>query len=339
MRDLWEMFHDQEHAANSHHDSQVRNLRHASVKKSFQTFLVRKKTQNVPCLLRGEKPYECNICNKSFTDPSARRRHVASHSGQKPFNCSICNLSFTRLDNLKTHIKSHNKEKAAADTPPVAAAAEAPSEEVRNVLQLQQYQLPSGSQQEIQLVVTEDGTSINFVPSQGQEISIVTTEEEEGEAEERMTGSSHPRLTLLSQPTGNMTLVGQNQQSLVEQNPHIQTISMLDGPVAYQPDQMHIISLSKEAMEQLQVHHGHLQQPLQVMQAESSQQQQQQRGAGGAGRDKASQGIHISSQSSQPISISQTSEEMSGHHIQGQTFQIQAGTVSYLYTTGLPQGS
>lgn len=296
-------------------------------------------------LLRGEKPYECNICNKSFTDPSARRRHVASHSGQKPFSCSICNLSFTRLDNLKTHIKSHNKEKAAADTPAAAVAATAPSQEVRNLLQLQQYQLAPGPQQEIQLVVTEDGTSINFVPSEGQEISIVTTEEE-GEQEggpSGVTGSSHPPLTLLGQPTGNVTLVGQDQQSLAEQNAHIQTISMLEGPVAYQPDQMHIISLSKEAMEQLQVHQGHLQQqqPLQVMQGESSpqQQQQQHRAAGGAGRDKASQGIHISSQSCQPISISQTSEEMSGHHIQGQTFQIQAGTVSYLYTTGLPQGS
>lgn len=262
---------------------------------------------------------------------------MASHSGQKPFSCSICNLSFTRLDNLKTHIKSHNKEKAAADTPATTAAAT--SQEVRNVLQLQQYQLPSGPQQEIQLVMTEDGTSINFVPSQGQEISIVTTEEEEGQS--GVTGSSHPRLTLLSQPTGNMTLVDQDQQSLAEQNPHIQTISMLEGSVAYQPDQMHIISLSKEAIEQLQVHQGHLQQPLQVMQAETSQQQQEQqhRLAGGASRDKASQGIHISSQSSQPISISQTSEEMSGHHIQGQTFQIQAGTVSYLYTTGLPRGS
>lgn len=223
-----------------------------------------------------------------------------------------------------------------ADTP--AATAATPSQEVRSVLQLKQYQLASGSQQEIQLVVTEEGTSINFVPSQGQEVSIVTTEEEESV----VMGSSHPRLTLLSQPPSNMTLVGQDQQSLEEQNPHIQTISMLEGPVSYQPDQMHIISLSKEAIEQLQVHQGHLQQPLQVMQTESSQQQHQQqqhRVAVGASRDKASQGIHISSQSSQPISISQTSEEMSGHHIQGQTFQIQAGTVSYLYTTGLPQGS
>lgn len=260
---------------------------------------------------------------------------MASHSGQKPFSCSICNLSFTRLDNLKTHIKSHNKEKAAADTQAAAAAA-TPSQEVRNVLQLKQYELASGSQPEIQLVVTEDGTSINFVPSQGQEISIVTTEEEEGQSV--VTGSSHPQLTLLGQPPGNMTLVGQDQQSLAEQNPHIHTISMLESPVSYQPDQMHIISLSKEAIEHLQVHQGHLQQPLQVLQTESSQQQQH-RVAGGASRDKASQGIHISSQSSQPISISQTNEEMSGHHIQGQTFQIQAGTVSYLYTTGLPQGS
>ena len=51
------------------------------------------------------------------------------------------------------------------------------------------------------------------------------------------------------------------------------------------------------------------------------------------------QAIHINSQSTQPISISQTNEQISNHHIQGQTFQIQAGTVSYLYTTSLPQES
>lgn len=216
---------------------------------------------------------------------------------------------------------------------------EAPPEEVRNILQLQQYQLPSSSEQEIQLVVTGDVENINFVPAQDQEISIIATE---GQAAE----SAHSRLALLTQSSGNVQNVAlvTTQGGVVEQSPQIQTISMLEGQMAHQPEQMHVITLSKEAMEHLQAHHGPPQ-PLQIAQRPVQQLQVMQQPVqqlavaqeGPASQEKHSQAIHISSQSGQPISISQTSEQMSSHHIQGQTFQIQAGTVSYLYTTGLPQ--
>nr|XP_020463687.1 uncharacterized protein LOC109964609 isoform X3 [Monopterus albus] len=256
---------------------------------------------------RGEKPFHCSICSKSFSDPSARRRHVASHSGKKPFICSFCSLSFTRLDNLKTHTKSHDKERAAS---PEAVEAEAPAspEEVRNILQLQQYQLASGSEQEIQLVVTGDVNNINFVPGQEQGIGIITAEGHTSE-------SAHSRLALLA------------QADVVDQTPPIQ-ISMLEGQISHQPEQMHVITLSKQAIDHLQAQHGPSQ-PCQMMAAAQETLEAQ------VGREQHSQGIHISSQSGQPISISQPSEQISSHHIQGQTFQIQAGTVSYLYTTGL----
>ncbi|XP_039992856.1 zinc finger and BTB domain-containing protein 24 isoform X2 [Xiphias gladius] len=288
---------------------------------------------------RGEKPYHCNICNKSFSDPSARRRHVISHSGNKPFTCSFCSLSFTRLDNLKTHTKSHSKERAASTEASLDAAAAdtsaAPQEEVRNILQLQQYQLPSSSEQEIQLVVTGEVNNINFVPGQEQEISIITTEGETAE-------SGHSRLTLLTQPSGHVQDVALvTQGAVVDHTPQIQTVSMLEGQMRHQSEQMHVITLSKETMEQLQTHHGPPH-PLQIAQRPVQQlqvmhQPMQQLAVTQVGREQHSQAIHISSQSSQPISISQTSEQISSHHIQGQTFQIQAGTVSYLYTTGLPQ--
>lgn len=200
-------------------------------------------------------------------------------------------------------------------------------------LQLQQY----SSDQEIQLVVTGDVNNINFVPGQEQEISIITTE---GEAAE----SAHSRLTLLTQPSGhvqNVALV--TQGAVVDQAAQIQTVSMLEGQMTQQPEQMHVITLSKEAMEQLQSHHGPpqplqiAQRPVQQLQVMHPPVQQLETSQAQANREQHSQAIHISSQSGQPISISQTSEQISSHHIQGQTFQIQAGTVSYLYTTGLPQ--
>ncbi|CAL8293083.1 unnamed protein product [Arctogadus glacialis] len=295
---------------------------------------------------RGEKPYDCPLCKKSFSDSSARRRHVASHSGRQPFTCSFCSASFSRPDNLKTHVKTHTKERVAGaatvgDQPPsseapvagdpVTTAREEAPEEVRNLVQLQQYQLPSGGrEQEIQLVVTAEVDHLNFVGDQTQEISIITPPTgtgREGEQQPPLPSSSHIQ---------NLTLVTTGHGGVVDPSQHIQTVGVLDGQVQAsrggQPEQMHVITLSKEAMEHLQSQHGPPQ-PLHIPHRPLPQLQTLQPPP----RPLHAQAIHVSSQSNQPISISQTSQQLSSHHIQGQTFQIQAGTVSYLYTTSLPQ--
>uniref|UniRef100_A0A3B3TE26 Zinc finger and BTB domain-containing protein 24 n=1 Tax=Paramormyrops kingsleyae TaxID=1676925 RepID=A0A3B3TE26_9TELE len=280
---------------------------------------------------RGEKPYVCSICNKSFSDPSARRRHVASHTGKKPFTCPFCSLSYARLDNLKVHTKTHNKEKPVeAPEPAATEVVSAGAEEVRSILQLQQYQLPASGEQEIQLVVTSEVDNINFVSGQEQDISIITSEASEGMG------------ALLGQPpqqVPNLALVASGEPAQ-----QIQAIGVLEG----QPEQMQVITLTREAMEHLQAHHGPPQplpvapravQHLHVMQQQPLPQLPVAREALAQSvaidREQQAQAIHISGQSTQPISISQTTEQIPSHQIQGQTFQIQAGTVSYLYTTSL----
>ncbi|KAL1257484.1 hypothetical protein QQF64_010728 [Cirrhinus molitorella] len=269
---------------------------------------------------RGEKPYVCNICDKTFSDPSARRRHVASHTGKKPFTCSICNLSFARMDNLKAHTKTHNKERqqGEADTAgPARVEATSGPEEMHSILQLQPYQLPTHPEQEIQLVVTGEVDNINL--GQDQSIRIITAED----------ASVEQGLTLLTQPSGHIQNLALVTPDGLDASTQIQTISVLESQVSgRQPEPMHVITLTKEAMEQLQVHHGGSPQ-LQVIHqlSESSVEN--------PSRTSSAGGIHISSQSGQPISISQTSEQIPSNQIQGQTFQIQAGTVSYLYTTSM----
>lgn len=269
---------------------------------------------------RGEKPYVCNICDKSFSDPSARRRHIATHTGKKPFMCPVCNLLFARMDNLKAHAKTHNKERQSTDAAePAAAEATSGSEETHNILPLQPYQLPTHSEQEIQLVVTSEVENISL--GQDQSISIISNTSEE------------PALTLLTQPPGHV----QNLALVTPEGLDGGTqIHVLGGQVTDgQPEQMHVITLSTEAMEHLQVHHGPQQQLQVIHQGVPQLSVSQDASAEINNRPSQTGSIHIGNQSGQPISISQTSEQITSDQIQGQTFQIQAGTVSYLYTTSM----
>lgn len=253
---------------------------------------------------------------------------MASHTGKKPFTCSLCSLSFARLDNLKAHTKTHNKERCAGamgEVAVVATSGDRPRDDVRGVLPLQQYHLPTTGGQEIQLVVTGEMESMNF-PGQEQGISIISEPEEAVGGGGSGAEGPGPSLTLLTQPSQhvqNLALVSQGDQ----------TLGVLEGGA----EQMHVITLTKETMEHLQVHHAQpsalphhlhaLQHPPLPHLPVSPETPAQQQG----------QAIHISSQTAQPISISQTTRQIPSHHIQGQTYQIQAGTVSYLYTSLAPQ--
>ncbi|XP_069568644.1 growth factor independent 1A transcription repressor a [Brachyistius frenatus] len=56
----------------------------------------------------GTRPFECEICGKTFGHAVSLDQHRAVHSQERSFSCKICGKSFKRSSTLSTHLLIHS---------------------------------------------------------------------------------------------------------------------------------------------------------------------------------------------------------------------------------------
>lgn len=52
---------------------------------------------------RGERPFSCPQCEKSYGLKRDLKEHMVVHTGEKPYVCSHCGKGFARRPSLRIH--------------------------------------------------------------------------------------------------------------------------------------------------------------------------------------------------------------------------------------------
>jgi len=59
----------------------------------------------------AERPWVCDLCNRSFAEKCTLKRHIRIHTKEKPWKCDTCGKAFNQSCSLQAHIRIHTGER------------------------------------------------------------------------------------------------------------------------------------------------------------------------------------------------------------------------------------
>ncbi|PVH75036.1 hypothetical protein DL98DRAFT_467018 [Cadophora sp. DSE1049] len=65
------------------------------------------RTSPTPVPTSAPSPFQCNVCQRSYSRVDHLARHFRTHTAEKAYRCDVCSKSFTRADLLKRHASAH----------------------------------------------------------------------------------------------------------------------------------------------------------------------------------------------------------------------------------------
>ena len=68
---------------------------------------------------RGERPFSCPQCEKSYGLKRDLREHMVLHTGDKPYVCDLCGKAFARRPSLRLHRLHYCSSRLNEKTPKV----------------------------------------------------------------------------------------------------------------------------------------------------------------------------------------------------------------------------
>lgn len=72
---------------------------------------------------RGERPFSCPHCEKTYGLKRDLKEHMVLHTGEKPYVCEHCGKAFARRPSLRIHRLLHCSRMIYTQPPKVLAAS------------------------------------------------------------------------------------------------------------------------------------------------------------------------------------------------------------------------
>ncbi|XP_008403956.1 uncharacterized protein LOC103462760 [Poecilia reticulata] len=63
----------------------------------------------------NHQPFQCSLCDRSFSQRGSLNRHVRSHLGVRPFPCPCCPMTFSRQYRVTEHMRVHQRSALGND--------------------------------------------------------------------------------------------------------------------------------------------------------------------------------------------------------------------------------